>query len=115
MQVLKPGSPKLDQPTRQRWFDTSFFSQSVAYTPRTNPWYYDGLTGARSWNIDTTLSKRLPVTERVHAELRMEAYNLLNKIMWGAPNVNVTAALFGKISAQSNQGRQFQYTLRIHF
>jgi hypothetical protein len=45
----------------------------------------------------------------------MEAYNLLNKIMWANPIVGVNNALFGEISQQSNRGREFQYTLRIHF
>jgi len=115
MQVLKPGSPKLDSPTPQQWFDTSFFQQQTAYTVRSNPMYYDGLTGPRNWNIDSTLSKYFRIKERYRAELRMEAYNLLNKIMWANPIVGVNNALFGKISQQSNRGREFQYTLRIHF
>lgn len=114
-QVLKAGSPKLDNPAPDQWFDTSFFARPVAYTLRTNPMFYDGLTGPRSWNIDTTLSKYFRIRERYRVELRMEAYNLLNKIMWGAPTMGVNNAQFGKIPRQGNQGREFQYTLRIHF
>jgi hypothetical protein len=115
---VKPGSPKLADPTFNEWFDTSFFKTAIANTPRTNPWYYSGLTGPRNWNIDSTLSKHFPfhIRDRVYrAELRMEAYNLLNKIMWADPPVAATNALFGKVTKQGNTGREFQYTLRIHF
>jgi hypothetical protein len=115
LQVVKPGSPKLDNPTPQQWFDTSFFKTPVANTPRANPYFYPGLTGPRNWNIDSTLSKYFRIRERYRVELRMEAYNLLNKIMRGAPPIGINNALFGKVTTQSNKGREFQYTLRIHF
>ena len=115
LMVNKPGSPELSDPTRSEWFDTSYFAKAAAYTIRSNPEYYSGLNGPINWNIDSTLSKYFRIRERYRLELRMEAYNMLNKIMWGAPNVTVTSALFGKISTQANQGRQFQYTVRIHF
>ena len=115
LQQVKTGSPKLADPTFNEWFDTSFFKTALANTPRTNPNYYDGLTGPRNWNIDSTLSKQFRIHERYRVELRMEAYNLLNKIMWADPPVAINNALFGKVTKQSNTGREFQYTLRIHF
>jgi hypothetical protein len=71
MQVVKSGSPKLDNPTRDKWFDTSFFQRQPSYTERTNPVYYAGLTGPRQWNLDATLSKSFRATERFRVELRM--------------------------------------------
>ncbi len=115
MQVVKSGSPKLDNPTRDKWFDTSFFQRQPSYTERTNPVYYAGLTGPRQWNLDATLSKSFRATERFRVELRMEAYNLTNSINWGGPNMSVDSALFGRITTQSNRGRELQYTLRVHF
>ena len=114
-QVVKGGSPKLDNPTRDRWFDTSLFQRQPPYTERTNPKYYPGLTAPRQWNLDGTLAKYFQITERLRAELRMEAYNLTNSIMWSAPNMSVDSPLFGKVLAQSNRGRELQYTLRFHF
>jgi hypothetical protein len=34
------GNPTLDEPTRDRWFDTSRFSVQDTFTPRSNPWFY---------------------------------------------------------------------------
>jgi hypothetical protein len=115
MQVVGSGSPKLDEPTLAKWFDTSMFVRQPSYTERTNPYYYPGLTGPRQWNLDSTLSKSFQVNDRFRVELRMEAYNTTNSIMWGMPNMSVDSALFGRITSQNNRGRELQYTLRVHF
>ncbi len=115
LSVLKPGSPQLSNQTLGEWFDTSYFAKQAAYTIRSNPEYYTGLNGPLNWNIDSTLSKYFRIHEHYRLEMRMETYNMLNKIMWGMPNMTATSALFGRISTQANQGRQFQYTVRIHF
>ncbi len=51
------GNPKLDEPTRDRWFDTSMFSRADTFTPRSNPWYFDGLDGPATFQMDMTLTK----------------------------------------------------------
>jgi hypothetical protein len=115
--MVVTGNPKLANPTREKWFDTSMFSQTPNYTPRTNPWYYDGLRGPGFWSWDGTLAKYFRVTERVKFELRMEFYNVSNSFMPSSPNVSVTSSLFGKSTgvATGNYGREIQYTGRIHF
>jgi hypothetical protein len=51
------GDPTIEDPTRGRYFDISKFSVRPAYTPRTNPWYYDGLRGFGQWQWDATAVK----------------------------------------------------------
>ena len=115
--VAPTSSPAISNPTRDRYFDTSQFSQIPAYTPRTNPWYYDGLRGFGFWNLDTTVSKYFSITEKVRFELRMEFFNMPNAFMPSQPNTSVTATTFGKSTgvAGGNYGREIQYTGRIHF
>jgi hypothetical protein len=98
-----------------RWFDTSVFKQATPFTPRTNPYQYEGLTGPNYWNLDSTLSKNFSLSERFKLELRLEAYNLTNSVMPGNPNLTVTSTQFGGITSQVNYGREVQYTLRLHF
>ena len=86
-----------------------------AFTPRTNPWQYPGVTGPRFMNVDATLSKFFPIAEQIRLEFKMEAYNLTNSFMASMPNVNVTSSLFGRSTGQANRGRELQYTLRLHF
>src|SRR6185312_12909781 len=88
-QMKVSGNPVLSDPTNGKWFDTSVFSKADAYTPRTNPWTYSGLTGPGYWNIDSTLAKEFPLTERFRLELRIEAYNATNSFMAGNPGVDV--------------------------
>jgi hypothetical protein len=114
-QAIIEGSPDIDNPTRERWFDTSKFTRPLPFTPRTNPLQYEGVTGPKTWNIDMTLAKFFPITERVRLEFRMEAYNVTNSFMANMPNVDVLSTLFGRSTTQGNLGREFQYTARIHF
>ncbi len=111
------NSPAISNPTRDKYFDTSQFSQAAAYTPRTNPWYYDGLRGFGFWNLDSTLSKYFQITERVKFEIRFEFYNMPNAFMPSQPDLGVTSSTFGKSTniAGGNYGREVQYTGRIHF
>jgi hypothetical protein len=114
-QLEVSGNPIVGDPTWQRWFDTSVFKQATPFTPRLNPYQYEGLTGPRYWSLDSTLSKNFDVTERFKLEIRLEAYNLTNSVMPGNPNLTVTSTQFGSINTQVNYGREVQYTLRLHF
>jgi hypothetical protein len=111
------ADPHIDNPGPNAWFDTSAFRVLPAFTPRTNPYQFDGLTGPIMWNLDGTVSKTFPITERYRFEFRFEAYNLTNSLMWANPNMAPNSALFGRSTgqAQGNRGREMQYTLRFHF
>lgn len=113
--ALASGDPSIDNPTRDRYFDTTKFALLPAYTPRLNPWQYDGVKGSPNWNIDLSVAKYFPVTEALKLEFRMEAYNLTNSFVPGLPNMTVGNPQFGRSVTQANLGRQMQYTLRLHF
>jgi hypothetical protein len=56
--------------------------------------------GPRFFNIDVSLAKNFPVTERHRVLVRAEAYNLLNNVNFANPDFNlVTPASFGRISS----------------
>ncbi len=115
--MLVSGDPTIDNPTKDKYFDTSKFAINTPYTPRSSPWYFDGLRGFGFWSWDTTAVKYFKITERVKFELRMEFYNFPNSFMPSQPNLSVTSSLFGKSTgvAAGNYGRELQYTGRIHF
>ncbi|MCC6860812.1 MAG: carboxypeptidase regulatory-like domain-containing protein [Bryobacterales bacterium] len=115
--VAPADSPRIDNPTRQQYFNPAGFTQQPAYTPRTNPWYYDDLRGFGFWSLDSTLSKYFQVTERVKFELRMEFYNMPNAFMPSQPELDPTSSNFGRSTwvQGGNYGREVQYTGRIHF
>lgn len=111
------GDPFISNPGPQKWFNTDAFRVLPAFTPRTNPYQYPGITGPIMWNIDGTVSKTFPIRESYKLEFRFEAYNLTNSLMWANPNTTPGNALFGRSTAQAqgNRGREMQYTLRFQF
>lgn len=116
-QMIIQGSPRISNPTRDRYFDTSMFQRPLPYTPRTNPLQYPGVTGPRFVNFDAAMSKTFPITERFKLEFRMESFNLTNSFMAGTPNTDVNSSLFGRSTTQSiyNSGRRLQYSARVTF
>ncbi len=111
------GDVKIDNPGPQKWFNTDAVRVLPAFTPRTNPFQYSGVTGPIFWNADGTLSKTFPVTETKKLEFRFEAYNLTNSLMWGNPTMTPGNQLLGRSTTQAttNRGREMQYTLRFIF
>ncbi|HKX30451.1 MAG TPA: carboxypeptidase-like regulatory domain-containing protein, partial [Blastocatellia bacterium] len=73
--LIVTGNPKLDHPTRDRWFDTSVFRRLPASdrsVPRTNAYNYPGLVGPGASQVDMTMSKSFKLNERFKLEVRME-------------------------------------------
>jgi hypothetical protein len=110
------GDPRVEDPTNDRWFDTSVFAAQPAFTPRTNPVYFDGLNGPGAWFVDMTMTKSFPVG-RYRVEARLEAYNALNHIVWDQPDTTFGSANFGKVTRKrvDSYGREIQVGLRLVF
>ncbi len=111
------GDPRVENPTPGKWFNTAAFSRLPNFTPRTNPWQYDGLTNPGLFNLDTSIVKRVPITERVRGELRMDVFNAANNMTWANPNTNVQSSLFGVTNntLSATFGRRAQLGLRVEF
>jgi hypothetical protein len=110
-------SPKVSDPTPERWFRTEAFQRLPDFTPRTNPWSFDGLEGPGVLNVNTSLAKDFRITERFTAQLKMDAFNVLNNMSWGDPSTSVDDSSFGQITNQANLtfGRRVQLGARLEF
>jgi carboxypeptidase family protein len=122
--LIVSGSPKVDNPTFNRWFDKSVFSalparptSAPANIRRTNPWTYDGVVGPGTGQVDMTLSKAFSFRERFKFEFRVEAYNTFNQINWENPIVDFTSANFGQVTSKRAGyiGREIQYGFKLTF
>jgi hypothetical protein len=112
------GDPTLENPTRDRWFDTSKFkSLQDSFKPRTNPWFYDGLTGPQVFLADMTLTKMFNIAESKRIEARIETYNAFNHTTWDVPDLTISSANFGKVTRKRTDGtgREIQLGLRFVF
>ncbi len=107
--MIVTGSPCVDNPTPQQWFNTAAFQPIPAntYVLRTNPLQFSCLTGPRFFNVDGTLSKAFKITERVKTEFKMAAYNATNRLNRGNPDTNVYSSTFGQALYQGSPGGTF--------
>jgi len=68
-------------------------------------------------NLTASLFKQIPLgfREGARLEIRLEAFNVLNRVQFAAPDTNVGDATFGQITAQANQARQVQVGVKAYF
>lgn len=127
-------SPKLDNPTRDMWFNpcsltvagarqncrtadqpVAFFVQPP-FTLRTLGGRFPDIRNARPTYFDFSVFKTFPITEQVNLQFRAEAFNALNTPWFGNPNTTISSANFGVVSpSQANDPRNVQLALRLTF
>jgi hypothetical protein len=68
-------------------------------------------------NLSASLFKQvlLSFREGARLEVRLEAFNVFNRVQFAAPDTNVGDATFGQITAQANQSRQVQAGVKLYF
>ncbi len=66
-------------------------------------------------NRDFSIGKRTALNDRVKLVIRAEAFNLLNNVQFGDPNLSSASALFGVITTQANSPRLLQFSLRLNY
>jgi len=111
------GDPMVPESQRSitNWFNRDAVviptdaSQPFGNAPR------NSVRGPLFWQIDMVLSKRVTMPWRQsQLELRLEAFNLLNRTNFRAPNGNRSAAGFGTITSTYDP-RQLQLGAKITF
>lgn len=110
---LPEGRSRSDQVNR--WFDTSAFllppSFSMGNVSRTLP----DVRGPSFQNIDVSLAKKIPITERIALQMRLESFNLANKPNFWQPNTALGSLQFGQINSTTGLPRVNQCAMKIVF
>ena len=85
-------------------------SQPFGNAPR------NAATGPAIFTLDMGLHKSfaLPLAQS-RLELRLEAFNVLNRSNFGAPNGNRSATNFGTITSLATTPRQLQLGIKLDF
>ena len=96
----------------QRWFDTSAFSQPAAFTFGNAGATFPLLRTDTVRNLDFSIVKMFGLPGRVNLQARIEIFNALNRVQFGAPNTSVTSSSFGVVTSQANTPRQLQFGLK---
>ena len=67
-------------------------------------------------NLDLSLFKDFPFTERWRLQFRAESFNLANTPQFGTPDNNIGDAKFGQVTGtQTGSERHIQFSLRLQF
>ncbi len=115
-------SAKLDQPTRDRWFDTQQFVNPPNFTygnvGRTLPDVRE--PGIANW--DLSFIKNTRITERASLQFRAESFNTFNRVNLGRPNTGFSpgpdgfnrSSTFGVITS-ADDARIVQFGLKLIF
>jgi len=93
------GDPTLpgDERTPARCFNTAAFATANQFTigsASRNP-----VRGPSYRDVDLAMMRRVPVGRERSVELRVEVFNLLNTVNFGAPVATLGAASFGTITS----------------
>lgn len=105
------GDGRLDDPTVDKWFDTSAF---VAPPPNT---YGDSGRGVLyapgTQTIDVSLSRTFPIMTRFRLQFRADAFNLFNTPQFGFPNAAIGSPTAGRITSTIGDNRSMQFALKL--
>jgi hypothetical protein len=108
-------NPALEHPTIERWFDTSQFTQPVAFTfgnlGRTVP----TVRADPARILDFSVFKSFRPVERTTVEFRAEAFNISNSPLFASPGTTFGSSTFGVVTGQENAPRQIQLVLKVLF
>jgi hypothetical protein len=101
-------------PLVDRFLNRAAFVQPVGElgnAPRINP------DVRRFWNLTENLSiaKTIKNLGPIDLDIRVEAFNLFNRVIWGAPNTDFSSTNFGLINSQANSPRQLQIGLKLYW
>jgi hypothetical protein len=97
------------------YFNRAAFSIPAVSAPFGNA-ERNTVRGPLYWSVDFAVQKRfrLPIGPRTNLEVRGEAFNLLNRTNFAAPNGNFSSVAFGTITGTFD-ARQVQLGLRVTF
>jgi hypothetical protein len=119
-------SAKLENPTRERWFDTSQFINPVSYTYGNVGRVLPDVRAPGTINWDLSAIKNTRFTERINLQFRAEAFNFLNWVNLGIPNAGAAnsfvpgpdgrnrSGTFGTITT-ARDARNVQLALKLIF
>lgn len=126
-------SPKLSQPTLERWFNPCTLTTSgarqnctadqqpawrvmPAYTLRTLNLRLPDVRTSRPPQIDMSIFKTFPIRERLRIQFRAEAFNAFNTTWFGNPSTSINSSAFGVVTpTQTNDPRSMQLALKLLF
>jgi len=102
-------------PNAKRYFNSACFTVPTPFTYGNEPREDAQLRGPGIANYDLALFKDTHLSERLVLQLRVESFNLFNRVQFGAPSTAIGSTTVGSITSQVNDPRLLQLAGRINF
>jgi hypothetical protein len=91
-------------------FRRAVYGDTLADLAPRNAFFVDGTK-----NVDAGLFKNVALPLGNTLSLRLECYNVLDRVQWGFPNNDIASATFGQVTTQVNAPRTWQAAARLIF
>src|SRR5262249_37653748 len=88
----------VDNPTPERWLDSSVFSNPPTYAFGTAPRTFNGCRSDGTKQVDITVTKNTKFKERLNLQFRTEVFNLSNSPRFAPPNAAFGNPQFGSVN-----------------
>lgn len=75
----------------------------------------DSLRSDWNKNLDLSVFRQFPITERFRVEFRFETFNITNTPIWAVPVSSLEAPNFGQVTHTANVARQLQFGLKLYY
>ncbi|MEK7408626.1 MAG: TonB-dependent receptor [Acidobacteriota bacterium] len=109
-------SPKIPNPTIDRWINPDAMRILPPFTARRIPWTWNDLRQHDMNNWDISILKNTSLhQERVKLQFRCEMINAFNRTWFGGPDVNPASGSYTRVLGQANQPRNIQLALKLTF
>jgi hypothetical protein len=95
-----------------QYFNTAAFTRAGNYFGNVGR---NTMRGPSQRNVDFSVSKNIPVNDRVAMEFRGEFFNVFNFVNFSSPSGAITSSSFGIISATDGNPRVLQFALKLLF
>jgi hypothetical protein len=103
-------------PAKNRYLNSTAFALPAAYQFGTSAYYLPNVFSPNYYNEDLAIVKNTRIAERFSIQLRLEAFNALNRVIFSAPASNLgTPQTFGVVTGQGNAARNGQIALKLTF
>jgi hypothetical protein len=99
------------------YFNVKAFANPAPYTlgntPRTMA--YSSLRNETYKNEDISLAKTIPIYKSLQLQIKVDAFNVFNRSVFGGINTDITTSSFGQVNGQSNAPRRLQFEAYVRF
>ncbi len=103
-----PAVDRFFKPANQFPAQTNYlFGNATRYNPK--------VRGFWGQNENISVAKTFTLKENLRLDLRGEAFNLLNRTIFGTGNSNLNSVDFGVVASQVNTPRQLQVALKLYW